>query len=239
MKTELDTARHEAAHAFSAWATGCRLAYLTISGPMLDYCGAHAYSRQKYPLLNTEADHLYIDDIRARAVAHLAPAAIGAVHPWPDVYGLMKVLTWGTPEGREMAKSAADLLEQFPHDPESAAKAFYDRFKADTLAVVDNDPAKKAIDELSKELAGKGRMSGFDVAHFIEKTWAGPLPEKVLPAGDHLTSLDSKTATDADNLQSARRLIKMAFDIIPLVDATESARESVLQAIFLMAGVEL
>lgn len=234
-KDDFSTARHEAAHAVAAWHEGCRLAFVTTNGPRLD-CGAYAYARQRYPVAD---DFLAIDNIQARAVVHFSPAANGAVHPWPDVYDFMRLLTHGTADGREMARTAADLLDQFKDDPETAARAFYEQFNADTLAVVDNEQAQAAIDKLAGLLAEKGRLSGFEVAHFLEKSWRGPRPEKVLPAADHLTSLNTQTATDADNLQSAKRLIRMGFNLIPLNDDTESAREAVLQAIFQLAGVEL
>ncbi|MFZ2631628.1 MAG: hypothetical protein WA081_05430 [Desulfosalsimonadaceae bacterium] len=235
MRDESYLATHEASHAVVQWLRGCKLHLTTITGP--DRRGTPCYALATYP-----RDHRNVEDGTDIASSFLAPAAlfgIGALGCENDTFEAMLHLTGGTVEARAMSRVAADLLDKYPDSWEAAARAFFEKFGYVARDLIESEPAKKAINRLAGLLAERGSLSGYEVASFLESNWPGPLPERVIPAGEHSLSLDLKKSSDSDNLMAAKRLLKMSFETIPLTDETEPAREALLNAIFQISEVKL
>lgn len=232
MMKDAETAEHEASHALMAWISGARLISLSISGPVAE--------RGYYAFCKSAPDFNKDHESRAMALMceSLAPGVVDEYRAGKlsggslnDVLELMKELSHGGGDAFDMAMTAGNLLRQYPDDPWQAAAEFLKKYSEPVKEILSQPESQAAFKALAEKLKKQKRLSGYEAALCLEKSWPGALPDGVLPAGGHMTDLVKSTSPE-DELQAARRLVRVAFEGLTGFESLEKPAEIVLQALF-------
>ena len=77
-------------------------------------------------------------------------------------------------------------------DWETAASQFYLQFSKYVEDFFDESENLSVINALAQYIAGRRRLTGFEVVDFLETIWEGPLPQKAKPANEHSTGFHFK-----------------------------------------------
>ena len=249
MESDKDHAIHESSHAVLGWYLGAKICSVTISGPKLESRGGTPWHCIfEHPGM-VPLERLSSTDINLRLMTNLAPFALrqdrNLYGDLADVFEAMNFLAWyRRPGHRAMAEKAAELLGGINPEEPSDTEEFFSRhgWKAEKFCEQFAGPVKdlladknisNCIERLADKLVEKGRLTGFETAQFLEKTWKGPLPEKIKPAQEHPAGVSSSSPENA--VESVRGLIKMALGILQGVDdfdAVEEPMRAVLQCLF-------
>jgi hypothetical protein len=231
MISNKELAEHEASHALMAWLSGARIFDLSIAGPVSEQ-SIFAFLSSSLPVKTNIKE-----TITSKLLTHLAPAGVEHLNNEKisyaalyDVGQFMEYFKLSVTDA-EMAADAGRLLDEYD-DKQQAALIFFKKYGGQVKAVLHTPQAKKALKALAAKLKKYKKLSGYETALCLEKSWPGPLPEKVLPAGEHPAGLLRESATAADALQAAKRFLNLAFEGCKKFDETERPAEILLRTIF-------
>jgi len=199
---------HEAAHAVVSWYMGQKLVDVSVSiGNFDDDLLTPFYCRTEMGLSEFKKTS---DQVRGYVASYLASHFIemkisnrpsyGAMH---DILDAMNFLTFNSrksPEVISLIEAAWKAFNGNPEDDQAAALQFYEGAGFEEFY---SDPdLVNAIDTLAGRLEKRGKMTGREVARFLEEAWTGPRPEKALSAKEHGLV---EVSTPEDALESAAR----------------------------------
>ena len=219
-------ALHESSHAVPAWFEGVKLHQLTIVGPIhVDISEDRQtpyYCEARYPaIVAFDNDGINAENVFLRINSILAPHVVAEKLTgeklsggFYDILEAIDLLTWNyqNSEVNNLVESARRAVDENPNNRKACAIQFYNENNGPVKKCLDDPKMMKAIQKLADFLLKRGRLTGYEVVHFLENVWEGDLPKKARPAGEH--SAGVKTQSLENTISAALRLHKMALEIL-------------------------